>query len=191
MHEVDPVVTGWIANFMHDLNESAFPSLAPWSMRDVRKLFQQIDAMQERFLDFQNMTIPHQIMYYVVSGVPFDLKTNVLKKMLTLIQRSFKMKDIDIHDLENFFRAIPTRDNDENRTYLMKRKCGIRISTTYAKLLSIAMELHSVWDANFNIALAHHKEPLLLQDISRHLNSASFCFYVEPRHQSRSIPWFH
>lgn len=59
-----------IANFMFNLNEINIPEVGKWSMRNIRKLYRRITRQQINDTSYFNITIEHQIVFYILGSVP-------------------------------------------------------------------------------------------------------------------------
>jgi hypothetical protein len=163
---IDDALAERIAVFMHTRNEAIKRREPPplqlpiWSMRDVRKLFQRVSVVQLEGNASKNLTIPHHILCFVMSSVSLDSRLIFLKEILELLQHPFTLSDECCQALRESFFAVPQIEVETGISYLMKRNAGIMISRPYSRLLSMPMELWSLWDEAFLLLLAHHKELL-------------------------------
>jgi hypothetical protein len=55
---------------MYNLNEANIPEIGKWSMRDVRKLYRRITQQQIKEKEYFNITIEHQIVFYILGSIP-------------------------------------------------------------------------------------------------------------------------
>jgi hypothetical protein len=164
--QMDPIIAEQIAAFVDQLNKKELPSVALWSMRDVRWLFGRLGTMQLNELDYQNMTVAHHIIYFIMGCMPLEFADSVLNPVLNLVKDCLKLGSGQVEGLEAPFRAKPDLKTDVNCVYVMKGAAGIRITPSLAHLLQMLVELPSIWNAIFYLILSHRKKSLLLADCS-------------------------
>jgi hypothetical protein len=136
--------------------------LAPWSMRDIRKLFLRFRELQMNPRLHRNMTIELQVLYFVMGGVPPDAVPHALPGVMTLLVRHFSMSETRRAEMEACFSAYPEIKEEGHDVFLMKGNAGLCINQWKQQFKDVPLELHSLWNTLFYIVLAHHTEPLLL-----------------------------
>lgn len=84
-----------IANFMFKLNEANFPEVGKWSMRNIRNLHRRLTKQQINDSSCFNITIEHQIVFYIFGTVPGGVEEELLvyKKIVEILKSTFDLKE--------------------------------------------------------------------------------------------------
>ena len=90
-----------------------------WCLRDITKLFKRIVNQEEYYLNFLNINVTHNKMFYILSSVSqvelkrksFENGKSFMNKILDLIKKIFMdelhLNEEDIENLRHCFFDIP------------------------------------------------------------------------------------
>lgn len=111
-----------IANFMYNLNEANIPEVGKWSMRNIRKLYRRLKKQQINYTSYFNITIEHQIVFYILGCVPggIDEKLIVYEKIAQILKKTFDLKDEIYEKIKNCIENKPSIININNKKFLIK-----------------------------------------------------------------------
>ena len=151
-----------LSNLMNLLNMIEIPEIGRWSMRDIRKIFRRINKQRESSLDeYQNIKDIHQILIYILSGVPKEQVINVFNNIIKDLKRIFILDENTINDLNLMVKSQAKIEIIQNKgTYIMKGNSGKRFTNEVNEFIN--KELHSLLDSMFYANFADIKEPLLI-----------------------------
>jgi hypothetical protein len=88
---------------MCSFNDLTLPSLSPWSMRDIRKLLRRFSFYQHSPGSFINFTIPHYIMFYIMSSIPEEQTEVILSALINLLKSSVTEFIIEFEAFRSIF----------------------------------------------------------------------------------------
>ena len=172
-----------IANFMFNLNEANIPEVGKWSMRNIRKLYRRLTKQQINDTSYFNITIEHQIVFYILGSVPggVEEKLIVYDKIAELLRKTFDLKDELYEKIKNCIESKPRIIEINKKKFLVKgdskkslenkEKIEKLKGTTYAigeagialdHPIEDKIDLSSLYETLFYVLFSHYKEPLLL-----------------------------
>lgn len=111
-----------IANFMYNLYEANIPEVGKWSMRNIRKLYRRLTKQQINYTSYFNITIEHQIVFYILGCVPGGIveKLIVYEKIAQILKKTFDLKDEIYEKIKNCIENKPSIININNKKFLIK-----------------------------------------------------------------------
>ena len=172
-----------IANFMFKLNEANFPEIGKWSMRNIRKLYRRLTRQQINDSSFYNITIEHQIVFYILGTIPGRVEDKLLvyDKIAEILRSTFDLKEELSDKIRNCIESKPRIIEINEKKFLVKGDSQKTLEDkekdkkikefTHAtgeagilldKLIEDKIELSSLYETLFYILFSHYKEPLLL-----------------------------
>ena len=174
-----------IANFMYQLNKANFPEIGKWSMRNIRKLYRRITNQQISDSSYLNITIEHQIVFYILGSVPGGVEEKLLvyDKIAKILQSTFDLKEELYNKIRNCIESKPRILEINKKKFLVKGdsqktledkekkeklkpfthaigEAGILLDSFIEDKIKI--DLSSLCETFFYILFSHYKEPLLL-----------------------------
>ena len=172
-----------IAKFMYILNEANIPEVDKWSMRNIRKLYRRLTRQQIDNTSFFNITIEHQIVFYILGSVPGGVneKLIVYDKISEILKKTFDLNEELYKKIRNCIESKPRIVNINDKKFLVKgdsieslknkEKIEKLKNFTYAvgeagiildKPILDKIDLSSFYESLFYVLFSHYKEPLLL-----------------------------
>ena len=178
--------------YMMELNKLNQRILAPWSLRDIHKLFSRITNIRKKSHKFINIGLVENILFYTMSSVTKDNEERIINDIIELIYKIFNNadnKEIKKEDLKKLFESNAILKNDSNKIekeeiiqfYLEKGHCKIHYQKYTIKLtdneddkekqkiirekikkLEEKNKLPKFLNSLFKILLSTENEPLLL-----------------------------
>jgi hypothetical protein len=84
------IIPKQIASFMCELNQLSISQIEPWSMRDLRKLFNRISHSEQNPESYINFSILCLFFYLVMSQVPPEHQDDIFEKIIQLLGAHFQ-----------------------------------------------------------------------------------------------------
>ena len=152
-----------LSRFMISLNEKDVPEIGSWSMRDIRKIFRRISLQMIKSSDYKNIKEIHQILIYILGGVPKNKVLNVFDEIMPLMKDPFMLEEKDIKELrimiESKAEKVEFFVEDKKQIYIMKGVYGKRfIPETDLP----DKEFNSFYESLFYANFSDIREPLLI-----------------------------
>ena len=147
-------------DFMMALNEKEV--LTPWSLRDISKLFARINKQSLNPKHYENLNVPENILFYILSSTNDSLLSERLPVVVELISNTFKLKKIPKDNLSELYNSPPNLEKKDNKIYIVKGKLKIFYRNYKKELYEKLNELPSLLDALFKILIASDDEPILI-----------------------------
>ena len=171
---------------MIELNKLNLRILAPWSLRDIHKLFSRVANIQKKPNKFIDIGIVENILFYTMSSVIKENEPRILDDIIDLLVKIFYKDDLDKNktNLKRIYQSpanlhfTPTYIGDKKTSlvFLVKDKCKILYKSFNApkdeneqKILSEKEEnlkelnnLPRFLNSLFKMLLSSENEPILL-----------------------------
>ncbi len=172
-----------ISNFMYLLNEANILEVGKWSMRNIRKLYRRITKQQINDSSYHNITIEHQIVFYILGSVPggIEEKLVIYDKISEILFQTFNMSDELYKKIRNCIEGKPRIIEKEGKKFLVKgdSKETLEMREKNEKLKEYThaigeagilldkkdvdkINFFSLYETLFYILFSDYKEPLLL-----------------------------
>ena len=145
---------------MMALNEKEV--LTPWSLRDISKLFARINKQSLNPKHYENLNVPENILFYILSSTNDSLLSERLPAVVELISNTFKLSKTLTKNLSELYKSPPSLEKKENKIYIVKGKIKIFYHNYKKELYEKLNELPSLLDALFKILIASNDEPILI-----------------------------
>ena len=96
-------------------------------MRDVRKLYRRITQQQIKEKEYFNITIEHQIVFYILGSIPGGInnKLIVCDKIGKILKETFELKDELNEKIKNCIESKPRIIEINNKKFLVKEDLKI------------------------------------------------------------------
>ena len=146
-------------DFMMALNEKEV--LTPWSLRDISKLFARINKQSLNPKHYENLNVPENILFYILSSTNDSLLSERLPAVVELISNTFKLKKKSKY-LSELYNSPPNLEKRDNKIFIVKGKLKIFYHNYKKELYEKLNELPSLLDALFKILIASDDEPILI-----------------------------
>ena len=111
-----------IANFMFYLNEANIPEIGKWSMRNIRKLYRRLTRQQIDDTSYHNITIEHQIVFFIIGSVPggVEEKLIIFDKIAIILKKTFNLSDELYKKIRNCIESKPRKIKINDKQFLIK-----------------------------------------------------------------------
>ena len=152
-----------LSKLMISLNEKYIPEVGSWSMRDIRKIFRRISHQTNFPNDYKNIKEIHQILIYILGGVPKNKVLNIFEEVILLMKSPFILEEKEINDLRKMVDSKAEKVEffveDKKQIYIMKGEYGKRfIPETELP----DKEFNSFYESLFFANFSDVREPLLI-----------------------------
>ena len=152
-----------LSKLMISLNEKYIPEIGSWSMRDIRKIFRRINQQMINPNDYKNIKEIHQILIYILGGVPKNKILSVFEEIIPLMKNPFILEEKEINELRNMAKSkaekVEIQIEDKKQIYIMKGEYGKRfIPETELP----DKEFNSFYESLFFANFSDVREPLLI-----------------------------
>ena len=104
------------------MNEANFPKVGKWSMRNIRKLYRRITNQQINYSAYHNITIEHQIVFFILGTVPggVEEKLRIYDKISDILKITFDLNDELNDKIKNRIEIKPRIIIKDEKSFKLK-----------------------------------------------------------------------